>query len=197
MCGDSPKESELRFGGRWQAGETNRLIGPGGSGDSLGPLMAGEYSEKTRCSVLALLDGPGREPRRSGQSRLILVNGMPSTNRAPMNHHGCLSTGLSVWSPGRESPGASFSTSSLGIGRALGPSSDSVGARYGSRRRIRADCRFGAADSACCSLPIGLGMVRSLSSVASSLLTVPASLGWSRGVVSRRLRPGSRRRCRR
>ena len=66
----------------------------------------------------------GKKAVATSQCRLILVNGMPSTNRRPMDHHGRLATGLTVWSPGRDSPGVPFSSSSLGMGRALGPSSD-------------------------------------------------------------------------
>ena len=41
-----------------------------------------------------------------------------------MDHHRRLAAGSSVWSSDFESPGAYFSSSSLGMGRALGPSSD-------------------------------------------------------------------------
>ena len=60
----------------------------------------------------------------TSQRRLVLVNGMPSINRPPMNHHGRLATGLTVWSPGRDSLGVSCSSSSLGMGRTLGSSPD-------------------------------------------------------------------------
>ncbi len=68
----------------------------------------------------------GKKAAATSQCRLILVNGMPSMNRRPMDHHGRLATGLTVWSPGCDSPGVSFSSSSLGMGRALGPSSDVI-----------------------------------------------------------------------
>jgi hypothetical protein len=71
------------------------------------------------CAVMG-----GKEAVATSQCRSVLVNGMPSMNRRPMDHHGRLATGLTVWSPGRDSPGVSSSSSSLGMGRTLGPSPD-------------------------------------------------------------------------
>ena len=66
----------------------------------------------------------GKSAVVTSQCRLVLVNGMPSMNRRPMDHHGRLAAGLMVWSPGRDSPGVSFSSPSLGMGRTFGLSPD-------------------------------------------------------------------------
>ncbi len=66
----------------------------------------------------------GKKAEATSQCCLVLVNGMPSMNRRPMDHHGRLATGLTVWSPGGDSPGVSFSSSSIGMGRTLGSSPD-------------------------------------------------------------------------
>jgi len=79
-----------------------------------------------RCSVpletTAVMGG--KKAVAPSQCRFVVVNGMPSMNRWPMDHQGRLATGLTVWSPGRDSPGVSFSSSSLGMVRSLGPSPD-------------------------------------------------------------------------
>jgi hypothetical protein len=66
----------------------------------------------------------GKKAVATSQCRLVVVNGMPSMNRPPMNHHGRLATGLTVWSRGSDSPGVSLSSSSIGMIRTLGSSPD-------------------------------------------------------------------------
>jgi hypothetical protein len=66
----------------------------------------------------------GKKAVATSQCRLVVVNGMPSMNRRPMDHHGRSATGLTARSPGLNSPGVSLSSSSIGMIRTLGPSPD-------------------------------------------------------------------------